>query len=104
MLGSRISAAVVFHSCHPRPAPVTSGVITDLPPFNGSHVTPSRLYARWTPSSPFRVKYEKRNASGARVGAAGSERWHPASASTARRAAAPDRDTERLTVSFVSSA
>src|SRR5579862_4488812 len=73
MLGSRISAAVVLHSCQPRPAPVIAGVMTDLPPLSGSHVTPSRLYARCTPSSPFRVKYENRNALGSAAGAGGGD-------------------------------
>src|SRR5690348_2200799 len=76
MLGSRMSAAVVFHSFQPRPEPVIAGWMTERPPLSGSHVTPSRLYARWTPSSPLRVKYENKNAlrSGRGDGAA---EWPP---------------------------
>ncbi len=60
MLGSRISAALVFQSCQPIPSPVIAGVITGLPPFNADQVMPSPLHARWTPSSPLPRKYEKR--------------------------------------------
>ena len=38
MLGSRIRAPVVFHSCQPIPEPVTAGVMTERPPFNADQV------------------------------------------------------------------
>ena len=68
MDGSRMSAARVSHSCQPTPSPVTAGVMTGRPPLSGSHVVPSALYARCTPSAPLRVKYENKNASGSRDG------------------------------------
>src|SRR5438105_13968705 len=90
MLGSRMRAAVVFHSCHPRPDPVTAGVITDRPPLMADQPIPSRLYARWTPSSPLRVKYENRYASdstdAAARGAAGTWWQAPSRTMTDRRA------------------
>ena len=38
-----MSAAVVFHSCHPRPDPVMAGVITDLPPLSAAQLIPSQI-------------------------------------------------------------
>ena len=60
MLGSRMSAAFEFQSCQPMPSPVMAGVITDFPLFSADQVMPSALHARWTPSSPLPLKYEKR--------------------------------------------
>src|SRR5690242_4977445 len=62
MLGSRIRAAREFQSCQPMPSPMTAGWMTDRPPFSAVQVIPSSLVARWTPSSPLRVKYENRKA------------------------------------------
>src|SRR3954469_24566915 len=61
MHGSRIRDAVVFHCIQPTPCPVIVGRSTERPPLSGSHLIPSSLYARCSPSSPFRVKYENRN-------------------------------------------